>query len=183
MPISPQEAADALKDITRTERRTVSAMGYQMAWPHLMIWGVIWTIGYGAMALGVTWDGLWGVLSLIGTVGSFAVGYGMSHKRDKPFDGRYLATFLAIFAFVTALFLILPPKSDAQFGAFFPILVALYYALIGIWTRGLRMLILGALLAVLTLAAFLYFRQHFMPIMTFVGGGGLILGGLWLRSA
>jgi hypothetical protein len=183
MPITPQEAAEALKDITRTERRTVSTMGYQMAWPHLVLWGAIWTVGYGAMALGVKWDWLWGVLSLIGTVSSFVVGYGMSRKRTKPFDGRYFATFFAIFAFVSALFVILPPKSDAQFGAFFPILVALYYALIGIWTRGLRMLFLGALLAVLTLAAFLHFREHFMPIMAFVGGGGLILGGLWLRSA
>ncbi|HEY1632792.1 MAG TPA: hypothetical protein VGF56_15855 [Rhizomicrobium sp.] len=183
MTISPQEAAEALKDITRTERRSGASLGYQMAWPHLVIWGVIWAIGYGAMALGVTWDWLWAVLSLTGTVTSFVTGYVMARSRTKSFDGRYLASFFAIFAFITALFAILPPTSDIQFGAFFPILVALYYALIGIWTRGLRMLVLGVLLAAGTLAAFLHAREHFMPIMAFVGGGGLILGGLWLRRA
>jgi len=183
MSLTPQEAAEALKDITRTERRSGASLGYQMAWPHLVLWGAIWAIGYGAMALHMKWDPLWGALSLAGTVGSFVIGYSMARGRTKTFDWRYAASFFAVFAFVTALFVILPPKSDIQFGAFFPILVALYYALVGIWTRGLRMLILGVLLALCTLAAFLHARDQFMAIMAFVGGGGLILGGLWLRSA
>lgn len=183
MPITKQEASDALRDITRTERRSVSLQGYQMSWPHLVVWGVIWAIGYGAMALSVKWDPLWAVLSLAGTVASFVIGYAMTRGRTRNFDGRYAATFVVVFLFVSAVFAILPPRTDAQYGAFFPILVALYYALIGVWTRGWRMLVLGALLAILTLAGFFYLRVQFEPYMAVVGGGGLILGGLWLRSA
>ncbi len=78
----------------------------------------------------------------------------------------------------------LPPlKTDAQFGAFFPILVGLYYALIGIWTRGVRMIVLSVALGVLTLFGFFHIQHDFELWMAGVGGGGLILGGLWLRSA
>lgn len=183
MTISKQEAADALRDITKTERRSVSAQGYHMAAPHLILWGVIWMIGYGAMAAGVTWPWLWLVLSLSGSAASFAIGTVMSRGRAKQMDWRWGATFLAIFLFITALFAIVPITTDAQFGAFFPILVALYYALAGIWTRGLRMIVLGALLALFTLIVFFHAREHFQFWMAGVGGGGLILGGLWLRTA
>jgi hypothetical protein len=183
MPLSREQAQDALRDVERASRRSTAAYGYRMAWPHLILWGVVWMIGYGTMAAKLRWDWLWPVLSLTGTVGSFWLGWSMSRAKSTGFDGRYGATFLAIFFFVTALFVILPPTSDAQFGAFFPILVALYYALIGIWTRGVRMLVAGFALAALTLLGFLYLRQSFELWMTVVGGGGLILGGLWLRSA
>ncbi|MBS0273617.1 MAG: hypothetical protein JSR55_04280 [Proteobacteria bacterium] len=183
MPLTQQEAAQALKDITRTERRSVSLQGYRMTWPHLVLWGVIWFIGYGAMAAHVAWPYLWLVLSLAGSAGSFFFGYRLSRDRAKGMDWRYAATFFAIFLFIAALFAVMPPQTDAQYGAFFPILVSLYYALIGIWTRGLRMLVLGILLAAITIIGFFYLRENFELLMALVGGGGLILGGLWLRSA
>ncbi|MGH6871640.1 MAG: hypothetical protein ACREHE_09045 [Rhizomicrobium sp.] len=182
MSITPQEAAETLKDIAATERRTVSTLGYHMAWPHLVLWGCVWIVGYGAMALGVKWPYLWLVLSSLGSAGSFAIGYAMSRGNTKPMDWRYVATFLAIFAFISAEFSIIPPRTDAQFGAYFPILVALYYVLIGIWMRGWRMLVLGVLLALFTLICFFHAREHFYFWMAGVGGFGLVLGGLWLRS-
>lgn len=183
MPISQQEAAQALKDITRTERRSVSLQGYQMTWPHLVLWGVIWFVGYGGMALHVTWPYLWPVLSAGGSIASFYIGYTLSRERAKSMDWRYAATFFAIFFFIAAIFAIMPPQHEAQYAAFFPILVSLYYALIGIWTRGLRMLALGILLAVITIIGFFFLPTNFELLMAIVGGGGLVLGGLWLRSA
>lgn len=183
MPLTQQEAAAALEDITRTERRTVSLLGYQMAWPHLVLWGVVWVIGYGAMAADVRWNYLWPALALAGSIGSFRIGYVMSRGRSKTMDWRYYATFFAVIFFISALLAIAPLKTNAQFGAFSPILVSLYYALVGIWTRGLRMIVLSVALVALTLFGFFHVQQHFELWMAIVGGGGLILGGLWLRSA
>lgn len=183
MPISQQEAAQALKDITRTERRSVSLQGYQMTWPHLVLWGFIWIVGYGAMAAHVTWPYLWLALSCVGSAGSFAIGYGFARGRSKGADWRYAATFLAVFFSIAAIFSVMPPQTDAQYAAFFPLLVSLYYALIGIWTRGLRILLLGILLAIFTVGGFFYLRENFYLLMAGVGGAGLVLGGLWLRSA
>ncbi|HEY5338917.1 MAG TPA: hypothetical protein VIJ85_11985 [Rhizomicrobium sp.] len=182
MPLTTEEAAAALKDITQTEQRSTAAYSYRMSSPHLILWGFVWLIGYGVMAAKIHWDPLWLVLSIGGSVGSFYIGWRMSNRKQAGFDWRYTASFLVICGFISAILTVLPPQSDAQFGAFFPILVALYYALIGIWTRGLRMLFAGVALAVLTLIGFFYLRDVFDLWMAIVGGGGLILGGLWLRS-
>jgi DNA-binding MarR family transcriptional regulator len=68
-----------------------------------------------------------------------------------------------------------------QAGAVFPLLVALWYALLGIWRRGMRMALLGLVLGLLTVAGYFWLAQYFLLWMAVVGGGALILGGFWLR--
>ncbi len=181
MSLTPNEAADALRDIEQTGRRSSTAYGYQMAAPHFILWGVIWVVGYGVSAIKMEWSIVWPALSLLGTIGSFWLGW-RSKPAGQKFDGRYLATFVAVFAFIACLFAVMPPRKPEQIGAFFPILVALYYSLIGIWTRGVRILALGIAVAVLTIGGYFFLPAHFLLLMAGVGGGGLILGGFWLRS-
>jgi hypothetical protein len=76
----------------------------------------------------------------------------------------------------------MPPRTDAQVSAFFPILVALFYALVGIWVRGTRVLFAGFVVAALTLGGYFLLPQIFPLWMAVVGGGALIVGGFWLRS-
>ncbi len=119
--------------------------------------------------------------ALLGTIASLWIG-----RASKPagvrYDWRYLGTALAVLGFIIALFVIMPPQSSLQISAFFPILVALFYSLIGIWTRGARMLIAGIAVAALTLGGFFLLPQYFLLWMAVVGGGAVILGGFWLRS-
>jgi hypothetical protein len=182
MSLSREEAANALRDISKTEDRSSAAYGYSQTSPHLILWGFVWLAGYGAMAAHVTWPYLWLVLSAVGTVSSFWIGARMARARGGQSNWRGFATFVAIFLFIAALFAILPPQSGEQIGALFPILVALFYALVGIWGRAPRMIVTGAALAVLTMFGFFELHAQFALWMTVVGGGGLILGGLWLRS-
>jgi len=182
MPLNPSEAADALRDIARTERRSSSAYGYRLASPHLILWGVVWAAGYGAMSVDPKWSVFWPALSLAGVAGSFLIGWRMRSAGNAAFEWRYAATLVAVFVFIAAIFAIMPPKNDLQISAFFPLLTALLYALVGIWTRGLRMLVAGFAIAALTVAGYFCFPTHFLPWMAVVGGGGLILGGIWLRS-
>lgn len=181
MPVSHTEAADALRNITEAERHSSSLYGYRQASPHLILWGVVWMIGYGTTYLRPQWSNIWLALVAIGVAGSFWIGARM--KPDAKPDWRYGATAFAVGVFIAALFAILPPTSAAQSGAFFPILVALYYALIGIWTRGARMLIAGVVLLTLTLFGYFFLPHQFLLWMAAVGGGGLVLGGIWLRTA
>lgn len=182
MPLSPAEAQDALRDISRAERTSAAAYGYRHASPHLFLWGLIWVIGYGASYVRPQWAEIWPVLALIGAAGSFWIG-GKTKPAARPgFDWRYAATALAIFGFIGALFAVMPPRDPMQLAAFFPILVALFYALMGIWTRGVRMLVAGIVIAALTLGGYFFLPQYFMLWMAVVGGGALILGGFWLRS-
>jgi hypothetical protein len=181
MSLTPNEAAQALREIERTGRRSASAYGYAMASPHLILWGIIWVIGYGAGAIRPQWSFIWTWLALGGAVLSFWLGYRVKPAGSKP-DWRHFATFVAVFAFIFCLFAIMPPRNPAQVGAFFPIMVALFYTLVGIWTRGTRVLVTGVLLAALTVGGYFWLPQYFLAWMAVVGGGGLILGGIWLRS-
>ena len=182
MPLSKQEAAEALKYITLTERRSGEVHAYQTSSPFLILWGVLWAIGYTVSYFRPAWGSVWLALVVIGVIGSFWLGARVRPTKAKGYDWRFSASSLAVFFFIFALFSILPPTSNAQVGAFFPILVALYYGLIGIWTRAIRMMFTGAALAILTLVGFFYLPQYFLLWMAFVGGGGLILGGLWFRK-
>ena len=67
-------------------------------------------------------------------------------------------------------------------GAFVPMLMAAIYMVMGLWL-GWRYSAIGGALAVLTLGGFFLLPVHFLLWMAFVGGGALILTGLWLRSA
>jgi hypothetical protein len=181
MPLSAAEAAETLRNIDLTARRSSNVYGYQAAAPHLMLWGVIWALGYSVTYLKAGWNVSWIVLIVAGMIGSFWIGARMK-PAGKDYDWRFGATALAVFLFIFAIFAIMPPHSSAQTGAFFPILVALFYSLIGIWTRGPRILITGIAIAVLTLVGFFFLQVYFPLWMAAVGGGGLILGGFWLRK-
>ena len=182
MPLSPNEAADALRDISQTESRSAKAYGYHMMSPHLLLWGAIWLGEYGGFYLDPRRSGLFSLLSLVGVAGSFLIGWRMKRGRVDNYSWRYGATIVLAFFFVTAFFAVFPPTSDKQIGAFFPLLVALLYVLMGIWGNAFRMGVIGVALGVITLVGYFYFPATFMLWMAIAGSGALILGGLWMRS-
>jgi hypothetical protein len=67
-------------------------------------------------------------------------------------------------------------------GEFVPLLVATTYVLLGIWIGG-RYAAIGIVIAILTMVGFLLLPAHFLLWMAGVGGGALILTGLWLHRA
>lgn len=182
MSIPPQEASEALRNVEHTQRHSAAAYGYQKASPHLLLWGVFWIVGYAGAYARPEWYLLWPALVVIGILGSFFIGWRTSRAGSQAvFGWRYAATFIAVFLFIVALFAILPPRSSVQLDAFFPLLVAIAYALIGIWTRATRMALLGLALGLLTVGGYFWLQHYFLLWMAIVGGGALILGGFWLR--
>jgi|SRR5215469_1041348 len=183
MPIQRQDAASALQEIANTEKQSHTAYHYQKAAPHLFLWGLIWIVGYAVTYLRPAWYPLWDVLIVLGFVGSFLISFRTRGKGSHTsFGWRYAATVVAVFLFVTALFAILPPQSSLQIDAFFPLLIALWYVLIGVWTRGTRIALLGLALGLLTVGGYFWLHHYFPLWMAVVGGGSLILGGFWLRK-
>ena len=179
--IERKEAATALQEIANTEKQSQKAYHYQQASPHLVLWGVIWMIGYAVTYVRPRWYPLWDVLVVIGMAGSFFISFhGRAKDSHSTFGWRYAATFVVVLLFIAALFAILPP-APLQIDAFFPLLIALWYALMGIWTRATRIAVLGFALGLLTVGGY-FWLQHYFPLwMAGVGGGALILGGFWLR--
>jgi hypothetical protein len=183
MPVPPQEAAGALHDIEHAQRRSAIAYGYQKRSPHLILWGVIWIVGYALVYARPQWGATWLVLAPAGFLASFWIGRRTRAETSRTFGWRYAATIIVILLFITALFAIMPPTKGAQAAAFFPLLVAVFYAVFGIWRDAARMAVLGLAVGALTVAGyFLLSPQFFMLWMAGVGGGALILGGFWMRG-
>ncbi len=180
--LSRDEAAASLKDIQQTQGRSAQAYGYASAAPFLILWGAIWFLGYGASDLVPQYGGwTWPLLIVIGFAASAAIG--MRTKSGNAKQGlRFMAMWLAMLAYASAVIAVMQPVNDNQVGAFIPLIIAFIYAVMGIWA-GARFLIAGAAIAALTLGGFFLLASHFSLWMAFVGGGTLIATGLWLRQA
>lgn len=183
MPLSRNEAADALRDIAQTEHRSSSAHGYREMAPFAFLWGAIWFVGYSVSDLRpaeANW--LWPALVVMGFVGSFVIG---SRKQAKPRSERsegwrHFASWVIVALFITATITLFQPKDGREVGAFVALLIGAAYAIVGLW-MGMRIAISGIAIIALTIAGFVFLRPHFGLWMAFVGGGTLILTGAWLR--
>lgn len=184
MSIRPEEAASALQDIERAERQSARIYGYRKASPHLLLWGVIWIMGYASTYIWPEGGMAWAVLVPAGILASFWISRRAAAKPSAGgFAWRYGATAFAIFLFITATFAVLPPRSAKEVGAFVALLVAILYVLLGVWRSGARMVLLGLAVGALTVGGYFGLPHYFLLWMAGVGGGGLILGGFWLRRA
>ncbi|MEP7359172.1 MAG: hypothetical protein ABI847_18115 [Anaerolineales bacterium] len=182
--ISAEQAADALKEVTAVERRSAEAYSYSRTAPYCFVWGVVWLLGYGAQALvpAGQWLGWWWMgLSLAGAAISIVLGSTENARRTGR-SWRVGMLFLIIWLFTACLFAVLHPKDSLQVGAYFPLLFSAIYAAIGLWL-GLRYILVGVFMAAATLGAFFFLHEYFFHWMALVGGGSLLLTGLWMRQA
>ena len=69
-----------------------------------------------------------------------------------------------------------------QRGTFWPIYFMLVYTVVGLWV-GLAFVAIGLSIIALTLVGYFFIGDAFDLWMAFVNGGGLILGGLWMRRS
>jgi hypothetical protein len=178
MILSPQDATAALRDIDAAQARSATLRGYQRAAPQFLIWGVIWAVGYGLCdALPHHANAIWAVLVPIGVAAGLFAGRG----AKRSFAWRYGAVTLAMVAFFAATFFVMAPVSGKQISAFIPLFIALLYVMAGIF-RGRRYIVAGLVVAAATLIGFVLLAAHFLLWMAVVGGGALILAGLWMRK-
>jgi hypothetical protein len=185
MSLTPTEAASALRDIEDTGRRSGQAFGYRTSAPHLIIWGLVWVIGYSGSDLVPRYNNVtWLTVVALGTIASLVAGtvVGKANRSDRKNEGwRYGLLILVFWVFLIGTAAIMHPDAREQ-GAFIPLVIAAIYAGVGLWA-GMRYILLGTAVAALTLFGFFEIQQHFALWMAAVGGGGLIVAGLWMRSA
>lgn len=184
MSLSSQEASASLQQVEEASRRSSQLYFYHCSSPHLIMWGIIWIIGYGGTGLFPRYSlTLWLILIAIGAVGGIALG--RYRKPDGNTSGPYAwrmgALWVIILFFVFATYAILQPHLAKQFCAYPALITGCAYMAIGLW-RGLRYVISGMVVAALTLVGY-YFIEPIFFWFAVVGGGAMILTGLWFRTA
>jgi hypothetical protein len=182
MPLSSKEAAEHLLNAERTARRSAQAFGYSTSAPHLILWGFVWLIGYTACDFYPDLaDEIWlGLLIAAWLVTIILCGYCRS-GFDRPRVVRALGLIAAIAALIWSVFFVFHPITPAQAAVFPALLVGVIYFGLGFWI-GARMIVTGAVIFGLALGGFVFMHQHVSLLMAALGGGALILGGLWLRK-
>ena len=183
MTINPTDAASALSDIDSIVRRVRQSRIYNLASLMIIMWGALAFAGYMATYLAPR-SGYyyWTAVCLAGIAGSFLVSrFDQARKGVRTFDLRMLAAFVLFIAF--GIFCCwLGHFTPRQLGTFWPLYFMLVYTVAGLWI-GYAFVVIGLGITALTLIGYFFLGDWFDLWMAFVDGGGLMLGGLWMRRS
>jgi hypothetical protein len=187
MTIGREDAAQALKAAEDAAGRSERMHGYRGASGFLILWGVVWAImdvGYFLGPQTGNWLSLAG--DVVGVAGSVLLGMRMRRRGSgrspvRGVTGALLIAF-AIGLFGLGISEVAPVQTAAQGQAIAGLAVGCVYMALGAG-QGLRIAAVGLGMVALTLGGWVFAREQFMLWMAFAGGGGLVLSGLWLRTA
>ena len=182
--IDSKQAADALSDIDDIVRRVRQSQIYDTASQLMMLWGALVFAGNLVTYLTPRYaDYAWLLVYVGGIAGSAAVSVVNRAKSGvRSFDLRIFAAYLMFFAFGFFCVNVLGHFTPRQLGTFWPIYFMLMYCMAGLWF-GYAFIAIGVAVTALTLIGYYFIGAAFPLWMAFVNGGGLILGGLWMRRS
>jgi hypothetical protein len=180
--IDSQQASAALNDINDVVRRVRQSQIYRLASVIITMWGVL---VFAAYIANYTWPRqgytIWTTINLAGLALSIAIGV-FSNVRSgaRAFPVRSLIAYLLIGAFGAFCSVVLGHFGPRQIIVFWALYGMLFYALAGLWL-GYAFIVIAVCTTASTLIGYYYIGPAFLLWMAVVHGGGLILGGLWMR--
>ena len=183
--IDSKEASAALADIDDIVQRVRQSRIYDLASQMMIMWGVL---VFAANIATWLWPQAayyyWLAVYVLGIAGSFAISSANQTSTGvRSFDMRMLIAFLMFVAFGFLCAHVLGHFTPRQQGAFWTIYFMLFYALAGLWF-GYAFVVIALAITALTLIGYFFVTgDAFLPWMAVVNGGGLIVGGLWMRRS
>jgi hypothetical protein len=180
--IDRRQAKEALSDIDDIVRRVRQSRLYDLNSQIMVLWGVLVFAGNVATWLWPRYGGyVWLAVDVVGVAGMAAISVmNYSRTRVRTFDVRTLVVFVLFFAFGYFCTNVLGQFTARQQGTFWPLYFMLFYTIFGLWF-GNAFIAIGVGITALTLIGYYFIGETFPLWMAFVNGGGLILGGLWMR--
>ena len=181
--IDRQQASEALAQIDDIARRVRQSRIYHLASLMLILWGALVFAGYLVTWLTPRYAGYaWPAVYIGGIAGSAAISVSdRARSGGRSFDIRMFAAFLLFIAF--GIFVCwLGHFTPRQLGTFWPIYFMLIYTIAGLWI-GYAFVAIGLSIMALTMIGYFLVGDAFDLWMAFVNGGGLMLGGLWMRRS
>lgn len=180
--IDSKQATQALADIDDIVQRVRQSQIYELASLAAIWWGVLVFAGNVATWAFPAYAGAaWITVDVLGVGGLVALRLlNPPRAHVAIFDVKFPLMFALFFAFGYVCTSVLGHFGPRQLGAFWPIYFMLFYTLAGLWF-GYAFVAIGLGITVLTLVGYFYIGEAFPLWMAFVNGGGLILGGVWMR--
>jgi hypothetical protein len=182
--IDRNEAAQALSEIDDIARRVRQSRFYHQASLMLILWGAL---GFAAYLVGMLmprqagW--VWVCANVTGVIGSIGISLFIHEKSGlRTFDWRAVVAMMLLFGFGLFWAVGIARLPSRELNAFWATYFMLIYSLVGLWL-GPGFLVIGLGITALTLIGYFHVGAYFELWMAFVNGGGLILGGLWMRRS
>jgi hypothetical protein len=187
MNISPTEAEEALAAIQTMVRKTRRAISSSGAYAFLIVWGFVWLFGFlashffNSQIAGYIWMGL----DILGGLLSAVFGIRMNRNIRSPSAttaGKRIAWFwLLLFLYCIAAIAVASPVDGKTLAMFI-----IFFVMVGWMAMGLLLSfasIWGALaITILALVGYYLLPDIFYLLMAFLGGGGMIALGFYIRN-
>jgi hypothetical protein len=165
MNITPEEAQSALDDIqyaTKVARNVFNIWSY-----HMLIWGIVWTIGFLASQLRPQWiNMIWIVMVVCGIMGSAIIGTIQGRRvRLVPgsraaFVSARLGIFYGVLYCFTILWMIIFPLTPAQVSMLWITITMFGYIVGGIWGQQSLYIGLGVGVTLMSVVGY-YLLPHY----------------------
>jgi hypothetical protein len=184
MTIDSKQAIEALNEIDAIVRRVRQSTVYDLSSLMLILWGALVFTGNIASYLWPRQAGyVWIAVNAAGVAGSLAVGTFHGRQiRGHHFDLRVVAAFVLFFAFGIFWSFVLGHFTPRQLSVFWPTYSMMIYSMVGLWV-GWAFVAIGLGITALTMVCYFFAGNWFDLWMAVVNGGGLMLGGFWMRRS
>ena len=187
MNISPSEAEEALQAIQSMMNKTKKAISNSGAYNFLIVWGAVWLMGFLANHFvdQKTAGLIWMVIDILGGLISAILGIRMSRKVRSPAgvaSGKRIAWFwLLLFVYCFSMIVVVSPVDGKQMA-----MIIILFVMIGWIAMGLLLSAAsvwwGLAITVLALIGYFLLPDIFNLWMAFLGGGGMIFLGIYIRK-
>jgi hypothetical protein len=177
-----QQALEAIQKVMTKTRRTISSSG---AYQFLLVWGVIWFIGFlssqfiHSQLAAYIWMGL----DILGGALSAFIGIRLGRyvRTGTGPSGKRIGLFwLLLFLFCVAAILVVGPGDWKQLA-----MLIILFVMIGWVAMSLLLSFasvkLGLVMTALSLIGYFLLPDYFFLWMAILGGGGMIAFGLYIR--
>jgi hypothetical protein len=183
MTLTKDDAAAALRDIDGAAAQSRELQGYSHGSSYLFVWGVAWLVaGLLTDLIPERGNAVWMTVNLIAVAATVWL-TAQLNRRGVWRDGwRAMTAAFILMGFAVGSLILLGPPSGLAVEAYFGLLTAAAYMVAGLWW-GKRYIITGVLVAAGIVLAYVYLREHFSLWFGLLGGGSLILCGVWMRRA
>ena len=187
-PISPEEARESLELVEATMRQMQRAVVHAGTPYFFLIWGVVWTLGFGSTQVLGPESSLvsvvWMVLDALGAIASFVVGWRVATRLRHPLYSPTIGLFwLTWIAYAALIIYFAQPQSSDQLSLLISLFAMFGYVVTGIFLRSRFLIGLGVALTVVIIGGYLFFLAYYNLWMAVFGGGSLIAVGLYMRYA
>ncbi len=179
------EAGRALKSADETARRSTTALEYHYTSRRLVLWGVVWACInlIGALKVELPFGPyLWSAAMALGVIANVILDLATTPGAcGRKRAAKSLALAFAGFLYIEGIPLVVRDATLVQVETLLTLALGLIYTVIG-FSIGWRLSAVGISLMLAVIAGSVWAPSQFFIWMAAAGGGGLVLGGLWLRK-